>query len=122
MMLTYQDCSINYDNSKYTVTLQGSLRLNDMVEYTKIKQFLIDIYSLDTPSLTLDFSGLEFLNSAGISTILKFIFEVKEEKVKPLTIIGNKGVLWQVKSFENFRKILNLSRSEWFRKFYTPVE
>jgi len=107
MTFETSEFSIHYENSINTIQFKGTLRMNDMSEYMKIKKYLMDIYSLDTIKLIIDFSGLDFMNSAGISTFLKFIFEAKDENKKPITIIGNKNFLWQVKSFENLKKIWN---------------
>ncbi len=96
---------IIYDDQKKTIFFEGALRLNDFKRFDKIKQFMLDIYSLETLVLVLNFSRLDFLNSAGISTLCNFIFEIKDKNKKEVKIIGNNNILWQKKSFENLRII-----------------
>jgi hypothetical protein len=96
---------ITYEEDKNTLFFEGSLRLNDLARFEKIKQFMLDVYGLDTRQLVIDFLGLDFLNSAGISTLCNFIFEIKDQNKKSVTIIGNKNIQWQNKSFANLKII-----------------
>ena len=105
MIIEDENYKIWYDNEKNTVFFDGSLRLWDPTGYVKIRKMLRDLYSLDTPALLLDFRELKFLNSSGISMLCKFIFEAKDLGQKPIKIIGNQEVRWQIKSFENLKKL-----------------
>ncbi len=96
---------ITFDEEKSTIYFEGALRLNDFSRFEKIKQFMLDIYSLDNKELFIDFLKLDFLNSAGISMLCNFIFDIKDQNKKPVTITGNKDILWQKKSFENLKII-----------------
>jgi hypothetical protein len=96
---------IHYDKDKSTIFFEGSLRLNDLARFEKIKQFMLDIYALESPELNLDFIRLDFLNSAGISTLCNFIFEIRNMARKTVRILGNSRILWQKKSFENLKII-----------------
>ena len=49
MNLNYTEFSIDYNIDNNTLSFTGSIRMNDMIEYTKIKKFLLDIYSLESP-------------------------------------------------------------------------
>lgn len=105
MIIENDDYKIWYDEKNETIFFQGSLRLWDPVSYQKIRQMMLDIYALDTEKLLLDFKNLDFMNSSGISTLCKFIFDAKEMQKKKLKIVGNTEILWQKKSFENLKKI-----------------
>jgi hypothetical protein len=96
---------IIYDEEKNTIFFEGSLRLNDFKRFDKIKQFMLDVYGLESPELILDFLKLDFLNSAGISTLCNFIFEIKDRNKKNVRILGNNNIQWQKKSFENLKII-----------------
>lgn len=95
-----------YDESTSTVAFSGTLRMNELAEFAKVRKFLREAYDVDSPELIIDFKNLDFMNSAGISTLCKFIFEIKDlSPFKSVCIVGNKSILWQEKSFENLRKI-----------------
>ncbi|MBN1410798.1 MAG: hypothetical protein JW969_08125 [Spirochaetales bacterium] len=96
---------IHYEKDKKTIFFKGSLRLNDLARFDKIKRLMLDIYALKTSELNLDFIQLDFLNSAGISTLCNFIYEIKDLGKKPVRIFGNSNILWQKKSFENLKII-----------------
>jgi hypothetical protein len=97
---------IAYDEETHIVAFHGTLRMNDFAEFEKIKKFMREAYDLDSPGLILNFVDLDFMNSAGISMLCKFIFEIKDlSPPKSVSIIGNASILWQQKSFENLRKI-----------------
>jgi len=96
---------IVYIPENSSIRFSGALRLNSLEEFNKIKQFMLDVYELDSPGLVLDFTDLVFLNSAGINIVCQFIFEIKEKNAKKIKITGNGGILWQKKSIENLKRI-----------------
>ena len=97
--------NITYNDGSNTIFFEGSVRLNDMQRFDKIKQFMLDIFSLETSELNIDFIKLDFLNSAGISMLCNFIYEIKDTNKKKVQIVGNKDIQWQKKSFENLKII-----------------
>ena len=105
MKIEHELFKIWFEENQNTVFFEGSLRLWDPTEYTRIKKMLLEIYDLEISDLTMDFLNLNFLNSSGISTLVKFIFEAKKINKHKICIIGNKEILWQKKSFENLTKI-----------------
>lgn len=106
MRLDGENFHIIFDSTTRILSFFGSLRMNDMAEFEKIKKFLREAYDLDNPEILLDFTNLEFMNSAGISTLCKFIFDIKDlSPPKAVTIMGNAAILWQQKSFANLKKI-----------------
>jgi len=107
MQISSNDFKIIYDEERKSVDFSGSLRLWDLKEYQKINKFLLDVYSLNMDNLIINFKDLEFLNSAGISMLCKFVIHVKKLKKADLTILANKNVLWQTKSFQNLKLLWN---------------
>jgi hypothetical protein len=106
MRIDENEFQVVYDDQRHVLYFTGSLRMNNLAEFDKIKKFMLEAYDLEAPELTLDYTKLEFMNSAGISTLCKFIFDIKDRApYKPLSIIGNENILWQLKSFENLKKI-----------------
>lgn len=93
-----------FDEGANLITISGSMRLANIQEYEKIKQFLFDsCQGLD--EVKVDVSGLEFLNSAGITTLSMFILTKKKEANIKVTFVGSKSVFWQEKALENFSKL-----------------
>lgn len=106
MKIEDQHFQIRYDRNSLTMAFTGSLRMNSLEEFERIRKFMGEAYDLDGGELILDFKSLEFMNSAGISTLCRFIYDIKEGGgAKALTVLGNEEVLWQKKSFENLKKI-----------------
>ncbi|MGL1893216.1 MAG: hypothetical protein OCD02_16395 [Spirochaetaceae bacterium] len=94
-----------YKDNDHIIHFEGSLRLWDPGEYGRIKQYMLDIYELDTKTLSIDLTKLEFLNSSGISMLCKFVFDIKKGNQLPIIIIGKKDILWQRKSLHNLKKL-----------------
>lgn len=94
-----------YLDNDTTIYFQGSLRLWDPQEYSRIKQYMLDIYELDIEALSINLTELDFLNSSGISMLCKFVFETKKLNRIPITIIGRNDILWQKKSLHNLKKL-----------------
>jgi hypothetical protein len=103
MKHTGEDFTIHFNDADKKIVFAGSMRLWDAEGYGKISKFLLDVYELDLDSVTLDFRKLEFLNSAGINMLCKFVIHAKNRNKMRLRIIGNKDILWQVKSFANLK-------------------
>lgn len=94
-----------YEDTERVIHFEGSLRLWDPGEYTRIRQYMVDIYELDIESLVVDVTRLDFLNSSGISMLCKFVFEIKKINRIPVTITGRNDILWQKKSLHNLKKL-----------------
>lgn len=96
---------IYYEEEEKAIYFEGNLRLWDPTDYQKIRQFMLDTLELQLEKLTLDFVKLEFLNSSGISTLCKFVLDAKKINRHTICFVGNREILWQRKSFENFLKL-----------------
>ena len=106
MTMDEKDFRLVYDETRSTVAFSGVLRLSDPSRFGGVQKFLLEVYDLEGPALVLDFTALEFMNSAGISVLCKYIFTIKDLKpAKAVTVVGNGALLWQRKTFENLPKI-----------------
>jgi hypothetical protein len=105
MKLQDDNFLIRFDEQKNRIFFEGALRLSGPADYGRVERFLLDVLELDLPLLELDFTDLEFLNSAGISMLCHFVFEAKSKDKMGIRILGNKEVLWQRKSFANLQRL-----------------
>ncbi|THF63452.1 slr1659 superfamily regulator [Pseudothauera rhizosphaerae] len=96
---------VDFDSGDSSIRLAGSLRLGGLSEYAPISQLLDE--SLDGRStLTVDLTGLEFLNSSGIATLSKFVINARNRKDCALTIRGSNAIPWQGKSLNNLKRLM----------------
>ncbi len=92
-----------FDPAARTAYFAGTLRLFSSGDYRKIEQFLLEVHAYDIPELMLDFRDLLFMNSLGINMLCKFIIKIKKIDKMPVRIVGNRNILWQVKTFQNLK-------------------
>jgi hypothetical protein len=98
------DYRVWYDETRSTITLEGSFRLNGPL-YTPIREMLENILAQKRDQLRLDLTGLRFLNSSGINVLAKFAILVRNEGHTMLSVIGSKKIPWQEKSLPNLKKL-----------------
>ena len=106
MEIKTEDYKIVYDTETATVTCQGSLRLNGMVEYEPIVRLLVEVAELEPPIITLNLCELEFLNSSGINVLSKFVIKVRQKKNIQMVVCGSKSIPWQGKSLKNLQRLM----------------
>ncbi|MBV6492850.1 MAG: hypothetical protein LDLANPLL_00855 [Turneriella sp.] len=107
MDIRENDYSVVYEEGAKTIKFQGNIRLQGVSEYEPIKNLLAACAEPLTASdtLTLDFQGLKFLNSAGITTLSMFVIAMRKKNTTKLAVVGSKAVAWQEKSLNNLNKI-----------------
>lgn len=107
MEIRENDYSVVYDQASKTIKFEGNIRLQGVSEYEPIKKMLFDIGETLTAgdTLVMDFQGLKFLNSAGITTLSMFVIAMRKKATAKLSVVGSKAVAWQEKSLTNFNKI-----------------
>jgi hypothetical protein len=105
MKLQDENYKILFDHTANRLCFQGALRLSGTTDYDKVLTFILEVHDLDIPFLEMDFTGLEFLNSAGISTLCQFIFAAKKADKLTVRLIGKQDILWQKKSFANLKQL-----------------
>lgn len=98
--------SISYDSDTCTITCNGYFRLRGTEEYAAMMTLLNNVADLGLPELSLDVTGLEFLNSSGINTLSKFVLRLRKSGPVKLKIQASTAYPWQKKSLRNFEKLL----------------
>jgi hypothetical protein len=88
------------------IHLEGTMRLAGSDAYAPIYAFMIDVLDRAPPSVTMNLSNLEYLNSSGINMIAKFTIEVRKREKMHLIIKGSDQIPWQRKSLRNLKKLL----------------
>ena len=101
-----EDYIVYYDPGSTTVYFQGELSLGGTPEYAPISQLLDEIIAQTPPTLTLNLTKLEFLNSTGISMICKFIIGLRKNPPGQVVVLGSNDIPWQGKSLKNLEKLL----------------
>lgn len=109
MNVVAEDYSLDFSEANFTICFKGALRLSSMRAYEVVKDFLHRVADKVPKGarLTLDVTGLQFLNSSGITTLSMFVIAMRESKKCQLAIKGSRGVAWQYKSLGNFKRLWN---------------
>jgi len=112
MEITTENYSIRYDAETTTIHWQGIMRL-DAKEYKAIAQFLEKIAALEPSQITFNLQELEALNSSGITTLGRFLFNLGRKKTTQLLIQGDQDIAWQAHSVKHFQKLVPHLQFEW---------
>ena len=88
-----------------TVHFEGTMRLSNNDAYAPIQAILSKVLATAPAAVTLDLTGLEFLNSSGINLFAKFTIEVRKLSHTGLAVRGSSRIPWQSKSLPNLKKL-----------------
>jgi hypothetical protein len=105
MELKGEDYVITYNESRGAVEFFGTLRLRDSADYKPLTEMLVTAHRNAKDAMILDFRNLQFLNSAGINTISRFVITARTASTTQLRVMGNTEISWQQKSLGNLQKL-----------------
>ncbi len=107
LTILHEDYQIKFDDATQMVFCSGSLMLNGSQEYEPIFALLKDAAAINNETaLSLDLGQLEFLNSSGINVFTKFVIHIRNLKTKPLSVIGQQDIAWQVRLLKNLQRLM----------------
>jgi hypothetical protein len=113
MELKGEDYLVTYNELKNAIEFFGTIRLRDSSDYASIDDMLIGAHRKSSGSMMiLDFRNLQFLNSAGINVISKFVITARRAGSVTLKVLGNSAITWQQKSLKNLQKLWSLVQIE----------
>jgi len=105
MEIKGEDYLASFNEPRKAIEFFGTIRLRDSADYKAISDLLDSAGQKTGGELTLDFRNLQFLNSAGINTISKFVISARQSSNVVLKVLGNQQIAWQQKSLANLQKL-----------------
>lgn len=104
MKIVNNQYSIEYSVSEDKIIFKGVLRLQTIDSYNEIMDFIIKCSINSRQKITLDFSNLENINSAGIASLSLFFIKLRETD-KKIRIISSTHIPWQKITLKDFQYI-----------------
>jgi hypothetical protein len=106
MQISAENYCVSLDENSNIISFKGSLRLSGMEEYEPIINLLDRVVNQEPEQIILDLTGLEFLNSSGISMLSKFVINIRKKNTTKIIVQGSAAIPWQGKSLKNLQRLM----------------
>ncbi|XDD50317.1 hypothetical protein AB3N59_00375 [Leptospira sp. WS92.C1] len=106
MEISKEDYSVEAEKNRGRIRISGTLRLHNVEEYEPII-ILIEtaLQESGRGKTIIDIKNLDYLNSAGIASLSRFVAGYDKKNIKHVEFKGNKDRYWQIKFLENLKKL-----------------
>jgi len=106
--------SVKYDRETDTLYWHGVIRLESIQGYEPLRQLLNQVVALEPLRMTLNIRKLKVLNSSGLSTLGRFIFNIDQKKTtQSIVVQSTNKIAWQKKWAKNFQRLVPTLQIEW---------
>ncbi len=95
---------IFYDPSTTTIHLQGGLRLTGETDSEAVFLLLTGVADSHPEQLVVDIRNLDFINSAGINVLSRFVVRLRNTDKTLLKFLGMQERPWQEKMLKNLQR------------------